>query len=164
MEQLDTKINATLSEEEQKNVFLSVACGCLTTIKQGVPGPEHLKKKRVLQELRDDILDYVSRRIPGIKQGNIKLFTDTIEASGKVMDQINEEQPERNSTHIMLNLAGFCLDKLPLAPKHFRKYNALFELWEGAYKYEDTRAGDRIFNRIESELKILLAQRSGALL
>jgi hypothetical protein len=164
MEQLKSKVNITLGEKEQKNVFLSVACGCLATVKNSMPGPDHQKKKRVLQDLRDDILATIAPKLPSIKEQNLKLFTDTIEASGKVMDSIMTEQPKRNGTHIMLNLVGFCLDQLPPSAKIYRKYNALFDLWEDAHKYEDARAGDRIFYRIESELQILIAQRSNGIL
>jgi len=163
MEQLKTGLDNNLNEQEMKNVYLAVACGCLKTIKGIVPGPEHSKKKRVLMQLHDEILQTGSRRLPRVSPKNLEMFKDVINASAKVLDDILKETGKMG-THVMLNLVGFCMENVPLDKKHFRKYNALFDLWEEAYQYEDTRAGDRVFERIGAEVKILVAQRGGVIL
>jgi tRNA isopentenyl-2-thiomethyl-A-37 hydroxylase MiaE len=163
MEQIELGFNKDLSVEEKKNVFLAVASGCFYTIHNMIPGPSHQKKKRVLKTLGDEIVRYASPKIPQIQKENMQLFEDTIVASGVVMDQILEETG-LNGTHVMLNLAGFCMEELPLNKRHYEKYNRLFDLFQNATQYKDIRSGERIFTRIETELEILIAKRGGVIL
>ena len=62
-----------------------------------------------------------------------------------------------NWLHILLNLVGFCMEELPLKNDHYKKYSSLFEMWDNACEYKDVRSGERIFNRVNSELEILVA-------
>jgi hypothetical protein len=163
MEQITTGINVDLPTEEKKNVFLAITVGCLNTIHNSIPGPPHQRQKRVLRDFAQQILSHVSKRIPKVEEENIELFNATITASASVMDHILEETGQQG-LHVMLNLAGFCMDKLPLTDWHHKKYNSLFDMWIGADKYEDAKSGERIFHRIESEVKILVAQRGGIIL
>jgi len=163
MEQLKTAVNKNLSKEEKKNVFLAVASGCFYTVHNMIPGPSHQKKKRVLRKLGDEIIQYAGRKIPKVREENTQLFHDTIVVSGEVLDRILEETGQQGA-HVLLNLAGFCLEELPLNKRHYEKYNQLFDLFPDATRYKDIRSGERIFTRIESELEILIAQRGGAIL
>jgi hypothetical protein len=92
----------------------------------------------------------------------MQLFVDTIRASDKVLKEFVKSGSQR--VHILLNLASFCLNELPLKKKHWDSFNPLFDLWEEAYAYQDIKSGERIFLRIEAEVQILVAQRGGVLL
>ncbi len=161
MQQLATHRN--LSEKEKKNVFLAIAAGCLKAAHDTIPGPEHQRRKRELRALKDRLLRHVYPRIPPVAPHNMELFKDTIRASEKVLHQILEETGQQ-AVHVLLNLAGFCIEELPLQKEHHQQYNALFDLWLDARQYKDVRSGERIFARIDSELQILVAQRGGIML
>lgn len=161
MEQIE--ITKNLSKEEKKNVYLAVAVGCLDTICGIVPGAPHKKKKRVCQELRQSILQDVIPQIPHVKPHNLELFKTTITASSTVLDNIMKDNKEQE-VHILLNLVGFCLNELPAKKAHWEKYNSLFELWKTAMQYHLVKSGERIFERIDSEVQILVAQRGGVIL
>jgi hypothetical protein len=151
-----------LPQKEKKNVHLSVACGCLNYIYNATPGPNHSKKKRMLRQTYNQIIREVGPQLPQVSDHNMQLFKDTVTASGVVVQDIVDNGGIES--HVLLNLAGFCLNELPLKDKHWKKFNSLFDLWEDAYEYKDVRSGDRIFNRIESEVQILVAQRGGVIL
>lgn len=161
MEQIP--LHKNLSKEEKKNVYLAVACGALQVVHDIIPGPEHQKRKRILRQLRADILRYGSARIPKVAPHNMQLLKDTIIASEQGLAKILEEG-NNNVFHILLNLAGFCMEQLPLQPDHFKRYNEFFTIWSDAYHYQDVRCGERVFNRLDSEIEILVAQRGGILL
>lgn len=164
MEQIKTGIDNNLSKGEMQNVFFAVACGCLLTIVQITPGAKHTKRKRTLLNLHNEVFGYAVMHLPKVNEANIPMFNDIITASTKVMDKIVEETGQ-SGVHVMLNLVGFCMENFPVLKKHTDKYNSLFELWGNeARQYEDARAGDRIFQRIESEAQILVAQRGGSIL
>lgn len=161
MEQI--KLNKKdLNNDERKNVFLVIACGCFNTIHNSIPGPPHKKQKRVLRTLAEELLQYVSPRIPKVESYNLSLFEDTIKASGTVLNKILDESGS-SGLHIMLNLAGFCMEKLPVSKSNIAKYNSLFDMWEEAQQYEDCKSGDHIFARIETEVNILVAQRGSTI-
>jgi hypothetical protein len=161
MEQL--KINKhVLSAGEKKNVLLSIACGCLNTVHNAIPGPPHKKQKRVLRTLATEIMAYVGPRIPRVESRNSQVFHETITAGAKVMDQILDENGTAG-LHIMLNLAGFCIDQLPVSKSNIAKYNSLFDMCDGAHRHQDKKSGEDIFKRIEAEVTLLVTQRGGAI-
>ena len=151
-----------LTGREKKNVFLAVACGCLSGISDEVPGPTHQKKKRVSQMLREELIRDVAPLLPRVADHNMDLFIDTIKASEVVLKEIIGEGIQ--IIHVLLNLAAFCMEELPVKDKHKEKLVALFGMWDDAYAYQDVRSGDRIFTRIETEVQILVIQRGGVLL
>ena len=164
MEQLDISRGVhNLTEQEKKNVHLAVCAGCLETIHDHIDEPNHSRRKRVLRQVRSMILSDLAPLLPPISVQNMEMFKETIRVSEKVMQEILEEH-KNSRIHIMLNLAGFCLHELPARDKHWRAYNGLFDMWSEADQYIDVRSGDRIFNRIESELQIQVAQRGGVIL
>lgn len=152
-----------LTKQEKKNVFLATACGCLGEIHDKTPGPWHLKKKRMLRVARQAILDDIGPMLPRVTDNNMELFIDTIKASDKVLKELMKNNEEKRD-HVLLNLASFCLNELPLRDKHWNKFNPLFDLFEGVHEYQDIKSGERVFHRIESEVQILVAQRGGILL
>lgn len=164
MEQLDISRGVRdLTEKEKKNVYLAVAAGCLETIHNGIDGPHHSRRKRVLRQTREMLLRDIAPILPMINRHNMEMFKQTIQASETVLNQIIDEN-KAQKLHIILNLAGFCLHELPMRDKHWKAYNSLFDMWDEATKYIDVRSGDRIFQRIESELQIQVAQRGGVIL
>lgn len=160
MEQIS--ITPTLPCKEKKNVFLAIAVGSMNTINSSIPGPDHKKQKRCLSQFSTDLLHYVGPQLPPVAPHNMQLFQDTIIAGGRVLEQILDETGFQGA-HVMLNLAGFCMEQLPTNKRLEKRYMKLFEMWEGARKYKDVRSGERIFCRIESELEILITQRKGCI-
>jgi hypothetical protein len=156
-------VQKNLSEQEKKNVFLAIACGCLQTIYSETPGPRHLKKKRSCSQTYDKILNDIAPLLPRVQDKNMQLFKDTIHASNVVLLDIIKDGATR--IHVLLNLASFCLQELPLKDKHWEKFNLLFDLWPGVWNNKgDIKSGERIFLRIEAEVQILVAQRGGVIL
>ena len=152
-----------LSKQEQKNVYLAVACGCLNSIYNNIPGPRHQKRKRSCQQAHDMVLHTIAPVLPPVLPHNMELFKDTIHASSIILDDLGEEYIQR--IHIMLNLASFCLNELPANDKVWRKFNPLFDLWPGVWNNkDDIKAGERIFIRIDAEVQIQVAQRGGVIL
>lgn len=164
MEQLDLpNSKRNLTEKEKKNVHLAVAAGALETIYNNLDEPKHSRRKRTLHNVREMILTDIAPLLPMINHHNMEMFKETIYCSERVLNQILDEN-KGQKLHIMLNLVGFCLHELPTRDKHWRAYNSLFDMWDEAYHYNDVRSGDRIFERIEAELKIQVAQRGGVIL
>lgn len=153
-------MSLNLPETEKKNVYLAVAAGCMETLEKHAPGKPHSRVKRELRQLRTMLIHDLAPRLARIHASNMRLFKDTIMASEKALEAISKEH-KQEQRHILLNLAGFCMEELSADDKHWRRYNKLFDLFPEAQQYKDVRSGDRIFTRINSELQILVAMRGG---
>jgi hypothetical protein len=147
-----------INVEEKKNVYLAVAVGSLRSVYTIMGGYPHSKGKRVCMQTIENLMNNVAIKLPGVKDINMELFKSVILASQTVMDNI-ADTGKHKPIHILLNLASFCMEELPMKPKYWRKFMQLFDLYDKADVYEDVRAGERVFTRIESELEILTAQR-----
>ena len=154
------KMFEPLNEKEMQSLYLAVSCGCVKLIMQLVNEKSHSRRMRKLQDCHDVTLSDMIRRLDPVLARRIELFNLYTEGANTLLTEIAEDAP--SNIHVLLNLAFYCYRQLPVRDKHYQRLVALFDLFDGVWKNkENTKSGERIFERIDEQVHILVAQRGG---
>ena len=157
MEYVNETLYRPLNSKQMKNIYLATLCGCFNAIYSVTPGPVHLKTKRCLSDLHGSVVKGLIPFMAPVHASNHDAFQNHVKACNIVLSQIKGNGATMH--HVLLNLAGYCLEKLPAKENHLVKFRELFNLWHGVWDTKDyTELGDVIFARIDKELKAIVLQ------
>lgn len=137
----------------QDNVFLAVAVGGLIVLRKEEPKP-YTRRARMCRQLSNLILDEGATIVPLLEEDEMEKAKQAISASEDVFRRVAEEQ-DISQADIALNLVLFCMEELKLSPKCYRRVNALFSCYSLSDRYEAVRAGQRVWQCLETEMEIL---------
>jgi hypothetical protein len=149
-----------LSDDDMRRVYLALASGALDAILYLTPGPSHMKKKRMVSQLRELLPKHTMNRLPGVATDKRDLFGDYISAGDTLLKELIKESKE--PINLLLNLVQYCSQYFPIKKTHFDKVNVLFDLWDEAKLSPDLEAsGEAITARLEEKAKLVTLERVG---
>jgi hypothetical protein len=142
-----------MTEPEIKNVFMAVAVGGLNVIARLEPAT-HTRKARMATQLAKLVMRESVRVLPKLDDHGVELAKAAIHSSEEVFERISIEE-DLDQRLIELNLVLFCMEELPLPKKCYRMISKLFDCFNHAEDYNAIRAGERVWQRIATEIEIL---------
>lgn len=150
-----------LTRIEYNRLLLATGLGCLNGITLLIPGEGHSRKKRFCENLYKSLNRSLSRKMPECQLDSTPLLDAYMDAGNEILAEFASKG--EGPIHMILNLAYYCLEKLPLNRYHLERLVKLFDLFEEAAIHPDLCAsGDAIMERMGGMARTAIVAKGGA--
>jgi hypothetical protein len=149
-----------LTKVEWQLVALYLACDCLRRVYEGSKEPAHVRRKRKLFALSNLIAKQIPPQLPAIKQRDV--FVVTMRAANELIDELLALSTMQ--AQFLLNLALYCLSRLPVNYKIYEELDELFIMWGVHHSSSTVRDGQKLFETVEEQAALAMIRRKGVML